>query len=76
MCDVDQLADCVPASAVAIPPPPATRGWGIPAIFVEGMAKHRMNRHRQESLNGHVAAPIKRHPFETSHTNAKLAKAF
>jgi hypothetical protein len=35
MCGINRWADSVPPSAVAIPPPPATRGWGSPATSVE-----------------------------------------
>lgn len=35
MCGIDLLADSVPPSAVAIPPPPASEDGGIPRVFVE-----------------------------------------
>ena len=35
MCGIDLLADSVPPSAVAIPPPPASEDRGVPQNFVE-----------------------------------------
>lgn len=52
MCGVNIWEDSVPPSSVAIPPPPAARGWGSPANFVETLEEIKASVSIEEYLKG------------------------